>query len=63
VVAAAVLMAVAAAAVLMAAVAAAAAPMAAVAVRLPTHTTKSCLNTKARSAHPGRAFFVERVTG
>jgi hypothetical protein len=60
--AAAVLMAVAAAAVLMAAVAAAA-PMAAVAVRLPTHTTKSCLNTKARSAHPGRAFFVERVTG
>jgi hypothetical protein len=35
---------------------AAAALIAAVAVRLPTRTTKSCLNTKARSAHPERAF-------
>jgi hypothetical protein len=30
----------------------------AAAVRLPTHTTKSCLNTKARSAHPERAFLL-----
>jgi hypothetical protein len=42
---------------------AAAALMAAVAVRLPTHATKSCLNAKARSAHPERAFFVELMTG